>query len=132
MTFQDKKYKKILIVENDKACRDLCERLLTDAGHYVEVALNGMDALDKLRDSMFDLVITAIIMPGLDGISLYVYSLRQHPHLRENFLFISDNTSQEMQDHSIITKMHKKILNKPIKKLILLEHIERITRIDKP
>lgn len=61
---------KILIIEDDPAMRLGMSHFLSSAGYIVKEADNGSKAIDMMKDSAFDLVITDIRLPGLDGLSL--------------------------------------------------------------
>ena len=66
---------KILIAEDDSELRLMFQRFLTRNGFDVTVASNGQEALDILSQNFFDLIISDIMMPVLDGYEL-VRSLR--------------------------------------------------------
>jgi sigma-B regulation protein RsbU (phosphoserine phosphatase) len=57
----------VLVVDDNEVNRDLLARRLTREGHRVELAVDGLDALAKLADGDFDLILLDIMMPGLDG-----------------------------------------------------------------
>ena len=59
---------KILVVDDEENIRLLFKEELEEEGYAVEVASNGYDALQKLRDAQFDVVVMDIKMPGMDGI----------------------------------------------------------------
>lgn len=61
---------KILVVDDQKDNRQLLEAFLTEYGHQVVQAANGKEALDQLRNQHFNLVISDILMPGMDGFQL--------------------------------------------------------------
>jgi two-component system response regulator PilR (NtrC family) len=61
---------RILVVDDDKGIQDLLEIMLTRAGYQVATADDGAAALDVIRKKKFDLVITDLKMPRLDGIDL--------------------------------------------------------------
>ncbi len=67
---------KILIAEDDRELRQLFEHVLAKHGYAVTGVSNGQEALEALEDSYFDLVISDIMMPVMDGYEL-VQSLRQ-------------------------------------------------------
>jgi CheY-like chemotaxis protein len=57
----------ILVIDNQKAISDIIRIALTKAGYKVDVALDGREGIQKFDIGRFDLVITDIQMPGLDG-----------------------------------------------------------------
>lgn len=63
---------RILLVEDDEAVRAFVSRALQLDGHDVETAENGEDGLDRVRekDGEFDLVLSDIKMPCMDGIEM--------------------------------------------------------------
>jgi len=61
---------RILIVDDEKPIRDSLKIVLADEGYAAEVAGDGEEALEKIKNDSFDIVITDIKMPKLDGIQL--------------------------------------------------------------
>ena len=61
---------KICLVEDDAMIRDILERILKKIGHDVTTATNGRQGLNAANDQNFDLVITDIIMPEVEGIEV--------------------------------------------------------------
>jgi two-component system sensor histidine kinase and response regulator WspE len=62
--------KRILVVDDSLTVRELQRKLLSNRGFEVAVAVDGMDGLNALRSEDFDLLITDIDMPRMDGIEL--------------------------------------------------------------
>jgi len=62
--------KRILVVDDSLTVRELERKLLDQRGFAVEVAVDGMDGWNAVRGSDFDLVITDVDMPRMDGIEL--------------------------------------------------------------
>jgi diguanylate cyclase (GGDEF)-like protein len=62
--------KTILCVDDDPGIRELLHEIITHLGHSTITAVDGIDALEKLADDNFDIVITDINMPRMDGIEL--------------------------------------------------------------
>jgi two-component system sensor histidine kinase and response regulator WspE len=62
--------KRVLVVDDSMTVRELQRKLIDARGYAVEVAVDGMDAWNAVRNGAFDLVITDVDMPRLDGIEL--------------------------------------------------------------
>ena len=58
---------KILIVDDSEINRDILQQRLTNYGYQVDMAVDGLEALEKLQQEPFDLILLDIMMPGLDG-----------------------------------------------------------------
>ncbi|MCS6886031.1 MAG: sigma-54 dependent transcriptional regulator [Acidobacteriota bacterium] len=61
---------KILVVDDERSMRELLERVFSRQGYTVRVADNGSLAIQMLKSSFFDLVISDVRMPGLSGMEL--------------------------------------------------------------
>jgi CheY-like chemotaxis protein len=72
---------KILVAEDDLAVQSFVSRALAHKGHEVTAVNDGLQALDALQDSEFDLLVTDIVMPGLDGIGLALKVTSDRPDL---------------------------------------------------
>jgi two-component system sensor histidine kinase and response regulator WspE len=73
--------KRVLIVDDSLTVRELERKLLDHSGYEVEVAVDGMDGWNAVRASQFDLVLTDVDMPRMDGIELLTL-IRKDPHLK--------------------------------------------------
>ena len=62
--------KRILMADDNKAIRDIVSEFLEFIGYEVALAINGIEALAVFRESPFDLVLTDLEMPAMDGLSL--------------------------------------------------------------
>jgi CheY-like chemotaxis protein len=71
----------ILLIDDDEAFRSMLRRTLQRLGHTVTEAADGAAALRVLRDATVDLVMTDIIMPGMEGIETIRALRRGHPQL---------------------------------------------------
>ncbi len=74
---------RILIAEDEEALRSLVARALTQDGHAVTTAIDGAEALDVLtrEQGAFELLLTDIRMPIMDGIALALAAARDYPHV---------------------------------------------------
>lgn len=62
--------KRVLIVDDSESIREAVSFTLENANYSVERAVDGLDALEKLKGSSFQLMITDLHMPNMDGINL--------------------------------------------------------------
>lgn len=65
----------ILAVDDSASMREMVTATLKSAGHLVTEAEDGVDALDKAKNEQFDLIITDVNMPNMDGIT-FISNLR--------------------------------------------------------
>lgn len=74
----------ILIVEDDESVRFFTARALAAAGHNVETAEDGHDGLERIKDrsGAYDLVLSDIRMPVMDGIEMAKKAARAYPGLK--------------------------------------------------
>ena len=75
---------KLLIVEDDESVRTLAARALERDGHNVTVATDGAQGLDMIRQARggYDLVVSDIRMPEMDGIEMATAAAREFPVMR--------------------------------------------------
>ncbi|HYM42522.1 MAG TPA: response regulator [Steroidobacteraceae bacterium] len=89
---------RILAVDDSPSMRQLVKLALASGGHEVDVATDGVEALEVAEKRQFDVVITDVNMPNMDGISL-VRELRR----RTNYRFVpllmltTESTSERKQ-----------------------------------
>jgi two-component system cell cycle response regulator CpdR len=74
---------RILLVDDEEAVRGFLKRGLELDGHAITTAIDGADALDRLTENhgAFDLLLTDIRMPIMDGIALALAAKRDYPGL---------------------------------------------------
>jgi PAS domain S-box-containing protein len=79
----------ILVAEDEPDLASILTKILEAEGHRVETAPNGALALAKLAQRGFDLIVSDVRMPELDGPGLYQEVARQHPELLSRFVFLT-------------------------------------------
>ncbi len=72
---------RVLVVEDDADDREGLRRILSHEGYEVDLAMDGLDALEKAARLEYDLVLTDLLMPRLDGLRLLERLKRVKPHL---------------------------------------------------
>lgn len=77
--------KRILVVDDDPAVRELLERSLSSPAYELFGAADGVEALERVRDATFDLCLVDLMMPRMGGMDL-VRALRESN--RETIVFI--------------------------------------------
>jgi len=77
----EKPCKRVLVVDDSLIVRELERKLLGNLGYDVEVAVDGMDGWNAVRTGRFNLVVTDIDMPRMDGIEL-VTLIKRDPNLK--------------------------------------------------
>lgn len=86
--------RKILAVDDSRTMRDMVSFTLKGAGFDVTEAVDGVDALSKIPDNKFDLIITDVNMPNMDGISL-IRKLREDSACKGVPILILTTESEE-------------------------------------
>jgi DNA-binding NtrC family response regulator len=73
--------KHLLLVEDEVALREAIAEQLADRGYQVEQAGSGEDALTRIADFAFDIIITDLRLPGIDGSSLVQAAVERYPDI---------------------------------------------------
>jgi len=101
---------KILIAEDEDSVREFVLRALQHAGHEVTGAADGMAALVALRKDRYDLLLTDIVMPGMDGIALALKASKDHPDMK--ILLMTGYASERQRAHNLHALIHR-VIAKP-------------------
>ena len=81
---------RVLVVEDENVLRSVLQEMLrAQFGCEVEMAANGREALDALRSREYDLVVSDIRMPEMNGVDLYQALGDVRPDQRQNFVFVT-------------------------------------------
>jgi len=103
---------RILIAEDEESIRNLVTRALRQDGHEVSIASDGAEALDLLtrEKGAFELLLTDIRMPVMDGIALALAAARDYPEL--TILLMTGYADQRERAHGLDALIHD-VLTKP-------------------
>jgi len=71
----------LLLVEDESALREAVAEQLTDRGYHVEQAGSGETAIDRLADFAFDIIITDLRLPGIDGSAVVEAAVERYPDI---------------------------------------------------
>ncbi|MCC7450702.1 MAG: response regulator, partial [Anaerolineae bacterium] len=61
---------RVLVVDDDEAIRTLIQDMMAESGYQTEVAVDGQDAIDRLKQGWPDLIILDLLMPNVDGFTV--------------------------------------------------------------
>ena len=100
----------ILVAEDEPNVRAFIARALQHAGHETTLAEDGQRALEKLADGQYDLLLSDIVMPELDGIALALKVAQDWPDLR--VLLMSGYAQERQRAHNMDVLAHS-VLPKP-------------------
>ncbi len=113
----------ILVVDDEPEIAALLAEMLSADGHEVETAANGVMALERLRKRAYDLIVSDIKMPELDGPGLYRELERCHPGLLRRIIFLTGDTLGP-QTAEFLEQTGAPMLSKPL----VLEEVWRAVR----
>jgi two-component system, cell cycle response regulator len=115
----------ILVVDDEESIRDLLAEALAHLGHRVQTACDGFDAIAKLKEGNFSIVITDIIMPRMDGMELIRYLVKNQKGI--NTIAITGHT-MSYQYTDVITAGAADFIAKPFTMNELEAKLNRILR----
>lgn len=101
---------KILLAEDDEAVREFVRRALSYRGHEITAVDDGTRALEALEAAHFDLLLTDIVMPGMDGIALALKVTKEHPGLP--ILLMTAYAAEHQRAHNLEALIHR-VISKP-------------------
>jgi CheY-like chemotaxis protein len=86
---------RILVVDDEDNLRDVLVEVLKRDGHEVDSAVDGADGLRRAEAHRYDLVVTDLRMPNLEGPELYRAVRQRYADNPSRFIFMSANTGIE-------------------------------------
>ncbi len=113
---------RILVVEDEPGVRDFVKRGLLSAGYDVVLAEDGQQALERLSTMSFALMVTDIVMPGVDGIALTLKAATAYPTLR--ILMMTGYATERQRAYNLDTLRHT-VLAKPFSLKALLTAVDQ-------
>ena len=118
----------ILLAEDDPSMLEFLTLALEKAGHTVQPACDGLSALESLKfnEQNFDLLLTDIVMPGMDGIELAQRVSKEHPNIK--VMFITGFSAVAMNDKENPINQGAKLLSKPFHLNQLVDQVEEILK----
>lgn len=85
---------KILLVDDDEFLLDMYSVKFQEAGFTLDIAANGEDALKKIKDGSYDVILLDIIMPGMDGFEV-LQTVKRDKLAENSIIVILSNLGQK-------------------------------------
>jgi len=117
---------KILLAEDDAVMREYLTRALEKSGYAVSAVDRGTAALPLLEQEAFDLLLTDIVMPEMDGIELAQKASELVPNLR--VMFITGFAAVTLKAGSAMPQA--RVLSKPFHLRDLVAEVDRLFEMD--
>ncbi len=117
---------RVLLVEDNPVNQRLAHEILSRRGHRVTVAENGQEALDRLSEATFDIVLMDVQMPEMNGLDA-TRAIRAGEHTTGRHVPIVAMTAHAMagdRERCLAAGMDE-YLTKPIRAEALISHVER-------
>jgi two-component system chemotaxis response regulator CheY len=90
----------ILTVDDSASIRLTTRVALSNAGYTITEAVDGMDGIDKLNAGQFDLIVTDLNMPKMDGLTM-IRELRKMPaHMGVPVIFLTTESDNELKQQA--------------------------------
>jgi CheY-like chemotaxis protein len=110
----------ILLIENDLIIAMDIRQTLQSIGYEVEIVIDGVEGLKKIKQKVYDLIITTNDMPRINGEQLYKEVLALDKDLAKKILFISANITD------FIKSTGNPFLEKPFSNEELIEAVKKL------
>ncbi|MCP3678536.1 MAG: response regulator [Deltaproteobacteria bacterium] len=81
--------RRVLVVDDEEFILDVLREILEEEGYEVDCTMKAKEALDMVAGTQYDLVLTDVRMPALDGRDFYRIVTERLPHLSERVIFIT-------------------------------------------
>jgi two-component system NtrC family sensor kinase len=116
---------RVLVVDDEADIGDLMRAFLESAGYEVATAESGAVALEMLAEARFDVIVSDLRMPDIDGAALWREIKVRHPALAQRMLFVTGDTLSRGAD-SFLAETRCPSLDKPFSRADLLEQVRAL------
>jgi two-component system NtrC family sensor kinase len=116
--------KRVLVVDDEPEVVSLLRDILERAGHEVEHAEHGLEALNRVSTSAYDAIFCDLRMPGLDGRSLRKKLIAEHPDYKGRMIFVTGDLLGTLKSGSDIDGC--RVIEKPFHSRAILAELARI------
>ena len=126
-SFENKNYK-ILLVDDSMTTRTLEKNILTKAGYNVEIVENPLEALEKMKNTKFDLIISDVEMPEMNGFEFLEKLKTDEMYADIPVIMVSSLISDENKKRAKILGAQKYIVKSEFEQDDFQETINKILR----
>jgi two-component system NtrC family sensor kinase len=84
--------RRLLIVDDEPGIVEVLKEILDGNGYEVDTATNGVEAMDRIETGTYDLIISDLSMPEMNGEKLYDTLRQLHPQLAHRVIFVTGDT----------------------------------------
>jgi DNA-binding response OmpR family regulator len=116
---------RILLVDDDPLISELVLDMLVMDGYEVDTAPNGVEALNKLQNHRYDLIVTDLHMPKLDGSGFYRELIERRLHPSKRIIFLTGTTGGS-EEHRFVREAGLPLLLKPFNVVELIELVRNL------
>ncbi|HKV37829.1 MAG TPA: response regulator [Blastocatellia bacterium] len=115
---------KVLVVDDEPVILAFCEEILSSAGFSVETSTNGADAIQKLSDSSYDVIVTDFRMPGkVSGADLYNWVCQNQSGCQSRIIFMTGD-SVNPSTYSFLRSTGNHVVFKPFEPDELVKRVK--------
>ena len=118
-------FKAVLVVDDDRQLASALQWILADENYFVDIAYDGEDALQKITDNDYDVVVCDVMMPKLRGDELFIKARDLRPQLADRFIFITGYAAGP-DINLFLTKTGAKYLIKPFPMQKLIDCVKQL------
>ncbi len=118
--------RRILVVDDDAGVRSACAETLVAQGCEIVQATDGVDALAKLEQEPFDLVLSDVVMPDMDGYELYMTARKRFPGIPVALMTAFYHDRDHIIKRSRMEGLEGVLFKKPVDPERLVETLARL------
>lgn len=115
--------KRILVIDDESIVRISCKKILSPEGFDVELASDGYEAIELIKKQTYDIIITDLKMPKMDGLEVLEWIKKNSPYSK--VIVITGFSTPEIAEKAIATGATR-YLEKPFTPETLLSAVQSV------
>jgi chemosensory pili system protein ChpA (sensor histidine kinase/response regulator) len=119
--------RRVLVVDDSRSIRETASLILAQGGYAVEAVPDGWDAWELLQDRPFDLLLTDLERPRLDGNEL-IGRVRRSPELRQLPVVVVSSRTADAIRARVLSSGADGFVGKPLRRKLLLDAVDAARR----